>query len=201
MKTWMVIFICLFFVAGSLQAETWEVKRWSIGYPSPDQPDRVIAYTLTGSDLSLNQTTIYSPGYSSATAWELKFSGKWGACGKVENGEFLPDPFAVFVPDQNYGGHINWSLETPNGYSTTLLLGYSFEGNEAASYTPYIWDTQYAPVTGTLVLREFWPYYGHYSSYAPIQHSFNATYAVPEPTSLAYAIPAFLGLLLRRRSK
>jgi hypothetical protein len=177
--------------------------------------DGPIAFILDGEYVYLNsQQTEYG-----STTYSLGVGGTWGVCGTVSGGVLTPDPYAQFEILRNTAGgntgwpwvlnitgtppmgRVHWLPGVPVGYTTNLLLGYSFAGDGAPTHTYQ--PTPLEPwgpmteVTGTLVL--FGTYmYGQTGDGTAVSHSFSVTY-VPEPTSLLALLSGCGVLALRRR--
>lgn len=207
-----VLSVCLLILAMcSAQAygDTWTVVN---GFQD-------ITFTFADGALSLNRTNTGGPLPGGAVEADLDFSGEWAVCGNVDGGNLVRDNYATFAATETGGGHIVWAANTPAGYSTNLLLGADFAGSGAQTYRgtyytvmwgpngPVFQQNQYAPVTRTLALCEVCP--GPMGMGGPMntqyvaqEHSFTATYAVPEPSaavSILMGIVGFSGLVLRKR--
>jgi len=186
---------------GTAWSETWSVKCIPEDIA---QGCNNIMFSFENNVLSLNTSSISTQGGSSVQRWVLLFSGNWAVCGSVdEDGNLVKDPYADFIVD-NSGGYINWSPETPFGYTTTLLLGASFIGDGAKTYYDYTFgEPSGRETTGTLVL---WEYFTRRpleaDTYTKKSHTFTAVYEpVPEPSSiltLAIVLSGAVSMGLRR---
>lgn len=185
-----VIVLCAFISGVGICADTWTVFSYPGGNPLAPGSASEIVFTLNNGVLSLNTNTIATQGGSSANTWTLLFSGNWAACGTIDDsGGYVPDPYATFHAS-GQGGHIEWAGSTPSGYTAPLMLGASFAGDGAATYTAS-WGSPIYDVSSTLVVNRHPTYWGpEYSLYESASHTVYATYAqtagsmVPEPASL-----------------
>lgn len=206
----LIAFATLVF-SGAAVADSWTVFSYPGGNPiAPGYPSE-IAFTLHNGMLSLNSDTIATVGGSSSTTWKLLFSGNWAVSGTVdESGSYAPDPYAKFVAS-GQGGHIEWAENTPIGYSAPLIVGASFAGDGASSYTSQ-WGRPISDVTATLALNSHPTFWGpEYNLYDSVGHTFYAAYAqgaapVPEPTGMLTLLTGAVSLAgfahrTRRRAK
>jgi hypothetical protein len=177
-------------------------EEWVVFGISPDEADGYssITFDFSNNVLSLNTFSIGTAGGSSNESWTLLFSGVWAAMGTVDTANDLtPDPYATFIYDGT-GGHVHWAADTPEGYTAQLLLGYSFNGDGAPTYSSYYYG-DYVPIAGTLVLRDRVFSAPDLDQFANTSHTFYAT--VPEPSSLLALVCGLVGMggLVRRRQK
>lgn len=106
------------------------------GFVLPSTWGRMV-FTLQGDALFLSGGYLKTAGFSSAEVFEVLLSGDWAVCGSVTDSLWTPDPYAQFIATGFGYGHISWAPGTPLGYTTQLLLGYDFQGNDAATYAGY----------------------------------------------------------------
>lgn len=178
-------------------------------YPTPipvDGAPHYMAFTLTDDCLSLNYDgTISTVGGSSGASWRVRIGGNYAVCGSIVDGKLIADPYASFS-----SGRIVWAPETPNGYRSHLLLGYSFEGDNAPCYEdkyfgrePYPWEEESWYTYGTIVIENV-TLGGYVRDYAKVNpHSFDIEYNVPEPSTLLAFLTglAALPMAIRRRGR
>ena len=182
-----------------------------------------ISFKVDDCQIFLNNTHIYQPGGSSAYYQDLHLNGDWGVCGVIDNGDFIADPFATFVIDNSsvpeyqikYGehgnylpyedvwtqvGHISWLPGTPDGYTAPILFGFSFEGDDAQTYSHYNpLSGQTNQATGTIVLEYNWPR-GDYATYNQLSKLFETDYpSIPECPSYILGLTSLIFLLAIRR--
>jgi len=185
-----------------------------------------ITLRLDGNQLLLNNLSIQQSGGSSGWQRTLLLTGVWGVCGAVgPTGILVPDPYATFViladqpppstpADIEYPlpawvdnwfcmGYVQWASETPEGYSTSLMIGADFAGNGAAAYH-YEDALSVSDAVGTAVLDDSYAYiHGSYGvhEYTALCYSFTATHT-PEPATLVAVIVGFGWLAaLAKRTK
>lgn len=162
------------------------------GYNGVYPQDR-FTFNFDGRYLSVLGGSLTTVGGSSSITVGLLLSGNWAVCGSVADNIWTPDPYASLV-DYN----VMWASNTPYGYSTSLLIGYNFAGNDAATYDDYLGFSHH-PVTGTAVLSYYptssggsnnWRHY-----YTLSTHSFALTYnPVPEPASILGLLTGLVGI-------
>jgi len=214
-------------VCGPVFAQTWTVATIATDAWLPNN----VSFAFDGNQLFLNNTYIYQPGGSSSWNQTLRLCGDWAVCGSVVGGGLIADPYATFVivssdvPDyvvrlDEHGcyapysdvwtavGHLSWRSDTPSGHVAHLLLGSSFSGDGAQTYTD---DAPFHNTTsGTIVLQDSYHYLAGYynvSRYDTASYTFRAAYTpvpeptyVPEPMSVMLAAGGLLSLWgIRRR--
>jgi len=165
------------------------------GYNGEYPLDR-LTFTFDGANLSVPGETLRTVGGSSAMSIQLALAGKWAVCGNVSGNKWTPDPYATFANDR-----VIWASNTPNGYGTNLLIGYDFEGNDAAAFDSGYYGYQH-PIYGTAMVN--WSGF-NYSSYTSIEpHSFALQYTpVPEPSTILALLAGLAGIggmIVRKRT-
>lgn len=162
-------------------------------YYNQHLPDR-FRFTFDGARLSLNGSMISTVGGSSQMESDLLLSGSWAVCGSVADGVLTPDPYATFA-----SGQVHWAAGTPIGYTASLLLGYSFQGDGAPMYQQHPTYSHPLQQGTTIMVRTYSPRmgYDYPDSYSSKSHVFTATH-VPEPAS-ALVLFCCLGMYGARR--
>ncbi|MBI2844407.1 MAG: hypothetical protein HYX78_13500 [Armatimonadetes bacterium] len=195
----------LFAVSGttSSYAGSWTVFELAPWEEPGEGGPRNIVFTFENNVLSLNTEAVsVGSGGSSTQVWQLLNSGSWAAIGSVDgSGDLVADPYASFVTN-GFGGYVEWSPDTPTGYTAPLLLGHSFNGNGAATYQSYSFGEPVGePVSGTLTLWSYLPRRElEDDTYTPVGHTFYASNvagsvpAVPEPLGIVALISGLVGL-------
>lgn len=197
-----LVIVGVLILGSSASAVSWvvfDVDRDFPYYHNPLIGPGQIVYNLEDNHLTLNPDSVHTVGGSSAYHWNLLFSGRWAVVGSIGVDDVLtPDPYASFVETEHGEGYVSWDSATPDGYTTSLVLGGWFIGNGAATYQEqnvFPSDT----VTGTLVLhRMFQGGIGH--EYELRSHTLDITYqVVPEPSCMIMFALGLAGLRVMRR--
>ncbi len=203
-------FVIAAFASGGVvcASETWTAFV-NPGNPAAPGSTSDITFSLDNGRLSLNSSTITTVGGSSSMTYSLQLSGLWAVCGTMdEEGSFTADPYATFLQDE-LGGTVNWSINTPSIWTTNLVLGGSFPDG-GASYCGNWWGTGLPSVDGTMVIEKRQTMYQSNVTYQRLDgHAFaissgptvSFTPPVPEPSSivgLALAIGTVAGAAKKR---
>lgn len=211
MKSRLTLLVVLLVIgtATSSWADSVLVYEWDL-FPSTRPITEIyndISFSFDGNNLSLNTDRLTGTCRGDQWVMQLLFAGNWGVCGSFDSStmEVVPDPYATFVANGFGSGHIEWASDAPLGHTTTLLLGYPFRNDGAASYTVVRAGVPVVQEVGTLILSKYrtnvpreWM-----DEYEQVWREFPVTNAVPEPSSLlAFACGlAGLGRLIRKRRR
>lgn len=202
------MYFCLLVLLALGICSACSAESWTLESVASQSGTRTITFTFENNELSLNSSDILR-GWTFVREYTLLLAGDWAVCGYIDgSGVLHRDPYASFIYNANRdGGHISWT-NRPAGYSTNLLLGYSFNGSQPGNYTGYqsypyngvITTFPGTPVSGNLVIKDY-----YYSSpdaattvdYLPMQH----TFSVPEPSTILAVISCLIGIgVLKRRA-